>query len=113
MIMNATLFKRFTLLIVFLFTGTIIFAQTTQVLSLDSAIGMSLKNSSVLRGSRARIEEATAAIREASERQLPDVKVSGSYLRVSNPTINLKTGKATGSGGTDTATTSSAIKVNQ
>ena len=69
--MNAILFKRFTLLIICLMTGTVLFAQTTQVLSLDSAIAMSLKNSSRLKGSQARIEEATAAIREAAKRPTP------------------------------------------
>lgn len=109
--MNATLFKRFTLLIIYLFTGSLLFAQTTQVLSLDSAIALSLKNSSRLKGSQARIEEATAAIKEAANRQLPDVSVSGSYLRVNNPSLNLKTGKAN-PGGADTAS-GGTVKVSQ
>lgn len=112
--MNVKSFKEITLLIIYLFAGTLLFAQNTQVLSLDSAIQLSLKNSSRLKGSQARIEEATAALREAADRQLPDLKVTGSYLRVSNPTVNLKTDSKTGgSGGSDTGATFSAVKVTQ
>src|SRR3954470_14172111 len=110
--MNVISFKKITLLILYLVAGTVLFAQDTQVLSLDSAIAMSLKNSNQLKGSRARIEEATAAIREATERQLPDVKVSGAYLRVNNPILSLKATKGS-SGGTDTSGGISAVHVSQ
>src|SRR3954469_230972 len=111
--MNVISFKRVTLLILYLVAGTVLFAQDTQVLSLDSAIAMSLKNSSRLKGSQARIEEATAAIKEASDRQLPDLKISGAYLRVNNPILSLKATKGSTDGGTDTAGSISAVHVSQ
>ncbi|TKK67735.1 TolC family protein [Ilyomonas limi] len=109
--MNVTLFKKITLSLLFLAAGTALFAQNTQVLSLDSAITLSLQNSNQLKGSRARIEEATAATREATERQLPDVSVSGSYLRVNSPTFDLKLKQPGSSGGIDS--TGSSAKVSQ
>ena len=67
-------------------------------LNLQEAIDLSLKNSSQLKYSTAKIEEATGALREALDRRLPDAKVSGSYLRLTNPTLDLKI-KTGGSGG--------------
>src|SRR6476469_2724342 len=78
-------------------------------LNLQEAIDLSLKNSSQLKYSTAKIEEATGALREALDRRLPDAKVSGSYLRLTNPTLDLKikTGGSGGGGGGETP------KVNQ
>ena len=69
------------------------FAQQKQTLTLPEAIDLSIKNSKQLKSSAAKIEEATAALKEAVERRLPDASVSGSYLRLNNPNINLKTKK--------------------
>jgi outer membrane protein TolC len=80
-------------------------AQATQKVTLQQAIDMSIKNSKNLRISGAKILEATADVREAKDRQLPDVKVSGSYLRLTNANIDLK---GSGNGGS-----SSAPNVNQ
>ncbi len=109
--MNVTIFKNTILFFIcFLALSYSVVAQPVQTLSLDTAIALSLKNSNQLRGSRARIEEAAAATREASDRRLPDVTASGSYLRVNNPNVNLKlkTGNSTGG---DTA--SGTVKVSQ
>ncbi|MEO6404019.1 MAG: TolC family protein [Ferruginibacter sp.] len=65
-------------------------AQTPQKISLQDAIDMSIKNSSRLRVSDARILQATAAVREARDRQLPDVAASASYVRLSSAKIDLK-----------------------
>lgn len=65
-------------------------AQAPRTLALPEAINLSLKNSAQLKYSAARVEEATAAVREAMERKLPDATVSGSYLRINNPNIDLK-----------------------
>ena len=82
-------------------------AQEKGSLSLQKAIDLSIKNSKNLRISNARIEEATAMTKEASDRQLPDLNISGSYLWLPlNPNIKLKTG-ADSSGG------SSGPKVHQ
>jgi outer membrane protein TolC len=73
-------------------------AQDKKPLSLNEAIDLSIKNSKQLKINRAKIEQASAAVREAIDRRLPDAKVSGSYLYLSNPSIDMKT-KTSGSGG--------------
>ncbi|MCH5687184.1 TolC family protein [Niabella sp. W65] len=61
----------------------------------------------------AKIVEAAAAIDEAKNRQLPDLKVSGSYLRLTNANINLKTGQQSSGGEGEAQGASAAPKVNQ
>jgi outer membrane protein len=81
------------------------FAQGTKHLSLDEAVKLSVENSGKLRISNAKVEEATANVHEAKNNQLPDLKISGSYLRVNSPTVDLKvklgssSGSGSGSGG--------------
>jgi outer membrane protein len=82
------------------------FAQERRTLTLGEAVDLSIKNSKQLKGSAAKIEEATAALREAVDRRLPDASVSGSYLRLNNPNIDLKTKKDNGSTGGTTTTES-------
>ena len=68
-------------------------AQEAKKLSLQQAIDLSLKNNKNIRISNAKIEEATALVKEAKDRQLPDLNVSGNYLWLPNsPGIKLKTG---------------------
>ena len=83
-----------------------VFAQQQKTLSLQEAIDLSIKNSKQLKSSQAKIEEATAALKEAVERKLPDASVSGSYLRLNSPNVDLKT-KKDNSGGTPATTTES------
>ena len=56
-------------------------------ISLDEAIDLSIKNSKSLRASQARIQQATANTTISKQDQLPDFKVSGSYLRLTQPNI--------------------------
>lgn len=74
--------------------------DTTVQLSLKDAIDLSIKNSKQLKVSRAKIDEAAGAVQEARDKRLPDVKISGSYLRINNPNIvmNSKSGNSGGSG---------------
>ena len=74
-------------------------AQERQPLTLDKAIELSLKNSNQLKSNRAQIEEANAALKEAEQKRLPDAKVSGSYMRLSNANFDLKTQSNNSSGG--------------
>lgn len=74
------------------------FAQGKRTLTLPEAIELGIKNSKQLKGSTAKIEEAVAAVREAEERRLPEAGVTGSYLRLNNPNIDLKA--KTNNGGT-------------
>ncbi len=77
--------------------------STSKTITLADAVDMSLKNSKQLKSNLARTDQATAAVRQAKDQQLPDFKISGSYLRLNNPNVNFK------SGGSD----SSKLKVSQ
>lgn len=96
--------KRNLLLVLIIFitaaatAGTKVFGQQARTVSIKEAIDLSIKNSKQLKNSYAKTEEATAALREAVQNRLPAVSVSGSYLRLNNPHINLKT-KASDPGG--------------
>jgi len=74
-------------------------AQPAMRLSLEQAISLSLQNSGKLKITNAKVEEAVAASHEAREHRLPDVKMSGSYLRLNNPTVDLKIKTGSGTGG--------------
>ncbi|NML40547.1 TolC family protein [Chitinophaga sp. G-6-1-13] len=67
--------------------------QSVKPLSLNEAISLTLQNSKQLKASQARIEAANANVKTANERQLPDVSISGSYLRLTQPNLDLKLGK--------------------
>lgn len=62
----------------------------TRKLTLDEAIELGLKNSNQLKLSAAKLDEVNAQLREAKDRMLPDFSVSGSYLRVNQPNVDLK-----------------------
>jgi len=72
--------------------------DTTKTLTLQEAIDLSIKNSKQLKLSKARIDEAVAATKEATERRLPDVSASASYLQLSRPNVNMKNGGGNDSG---------------
>jgi outer membrane protein len=79
-------------------------AQTGRIIALKEAIELSIKNSKQLKGSRAKVEEATAALKEAAERRLPEAGISASHLRLNSPNINVKT-KSTTTNGSGSSTT--------
>lgn len=74
------------------------FAQEIKHLSLREAVQTGLQNSKQLKISRAKIEEANAMLTEAKNRQLPDLKISGSYLRLNSANIDLKNEESGGTG---------------
>src|SRR6476620_770846 len=84
-------------------------AQKKKTLGLNEAVDLSIQNSKQLKNSEAKIEEATAALKEAVEKKLPDAKVSGSYLRLNSANFDLKT--KSNSGGT--GNTGESPKVSQ
>src|SRR5436190_12412849 len=88
------------LLIIFSLLSLQVNAQEKKTLGLNEAVDLSIQNSKQLKNSQAKIEEATAALKEAVEKKLPDAKVSGSYLRLNSANFDLKT--KTNSGGTGT-----------
>lgn len=88
-------------------------AQDKQTLTLQQAIDLSIKNSKQLKGNRAKIEEATAALKEAVERKLPDVNATGSYMRFNSPNVDLKLKPANNGGGSGSGSSEAAAKVSQ
>src|SRR5690242_15087227 len=62
-------------------------AQETKTLTLKDAIDLSIKNSKQLQLSKARIDEAVAATKEATQRRLPDLNISANYLQFSNAKV--------------------------
>lgn len=98
---------------IFLTAAHRVSAQDTRNITLAEAIDLSIKNSKKLKGSKARIDEATAALKEARQNKLPDFKISGSYLRVAQPNIDLKVKLNNNNGGSGGNNPSNNIKVNQ
>lgn len=83
-------------------------AQETRTITLKEAIDLSLQNSKQLKLNEAKILAATANIREAEERRLPDASATASYLYLPlKPNIDLKTssGNGGGSGGSGSTPT--------
>jgi outer membrane protein len=76
-------------------------------ISMDEAIDLSIKNSKSLRAAHARVDQAVANTTISKQSQLPDLSISGSYLRVTQPNIDLQ--YKSNSGGTAAA----PISVNQ
>ncbi|KFF02288.1 TolC family protein [Chryseobacterium luteum] len=75
-------------------------AQEKKQLTLDEAVQLGIQNSKNLKIDAAKIEEATADLLEAKNRQLPELKVSGSYMYLPlKPTVNLKISGVSGEGG--------------
>ncbi|PQA98021.1 Outer membrane protein TolC [Chryseobacterium piscicola] len=79
-------------LVLFLLAGMMYtHAQEKKQLSLDEAVQLGILNSKSLKIDAAKIEEATADLLEAKNRQLPELSVSASYLYLPiKPTIDLK-----------------------
>lgn len=65
-------------------------AQNNTPFSLKEAIDLSVKNSKQLKINSAKIEQASAAVKQATGKRLPDANVSASYLYLTNPKIDLK-----------------------
>jgi outer membrane protein len=66
-------------------------AQEKKKLTLDEAINLSIQSSKQLKNGEAKVEEATAALKEAVEKKLPSASVSASYLRLNKANFDLKT----------------------
>ncbi|MDQ6845731.1 MAG: TolC family protein [Bacteroidota bacterium] len=86
-------------------------AQEPRYITLQESIDLSIKNSKQLQAAAARNSQAAAVLKQAQDNKLPDVNVSGSYLRLTNPNISLKT-KAFG-GSADSTGNSKSPSVNQ
>ncbi|MFT3907809.1 MAG: TolC family protein [Ferruginibacter sp.] len=96
---NKMEFKILIFGLLLLAAGNLHAQDSTRQLTMQQAIDMSIQNSKNLKISRAKIDEATAALQEANDSRLPDLKVSGSYLRLNNPHVSLASKSDSGSGG--------------
>ncbi|MGJ7032211.1 TolC family protein [Niabella hirudinis] len=77
-----------------------LFAQDVKKLSVKEAVELGLQSSKHLKIDQAKVLEATAALEEAKNHQLPDFKISGSYMRLTTAKIDMKaTQKQEGSSG--------------
>ncbi len=74
-------------------------AQQATKLTIPQAVDLGLKNSKNLKASAARINEAEAALKGAKENRLPDGSVSGSYIRLNSPDVDLKVKMNSGGNG--------------
>ena len=74
-------------------------AQEKRVISLEEAVKLGIANSKNLKIDQAKIEEATANLLAAKNRQLPELMVSGSYLYLPfEPNVDLKIPGMSGGG---------------
>lgn len=77
-------------------------AQEKKTLTLDDAVQLGIQNSKNLKIDAAKIEEATANLLEAKNRQLPELKISGSYMYLPlKPNIDIKLPGVSGAGGSE------------
>lgn len=88
-------------------------AQEKRTLTLDEAVKLGIENSKSLKVDAAKIEEATANLLEAKNRQLPDLKVSGSYMRMTNANVDMKFLQETGATTSSSTTTPSSAMIGQ
>lgn len=70
--------------------GSTLRAQEQKVLTLQQAINLSLEHSKELKISDSKIQQALASLREAKDNRLPDIDISGQYMRVNKPNVNFK-----------------------
>lgn len=68
-----------------------VFGQTREI-TLQEAIDLSLDHSNALKISESQIAEASAIVQEARNSRLPDLDISGQYLRVNKPNLEIKIG---------------------
>lgn len=93
--------KKMGLMLAFALLGLLpLQAQQTKTLTLQEAIDLSLINSKQLKIDKAKILQATAGVKEATEARLPEAGISGSYLYLPvKPAIDLKAGSNNGGSG--------------
>lgn len=88
-------------------------AQEKKQLSLDEAVKLGIQNNKSLKVDAAKIEAATADLLEAKNRQLPDFKLSGSYMRLTNANVDLKFLQETGATANTTTTSPTSALIGQ
>ncbi|GAA4443602.1 TolC family protein [Ravibacter arvi] len=89
-------------------------AQGTKSLSLAESIRLGLANSKTLKAADSKIVASDASVSDARMKQLPDLKVSGTYMQLLQPNVNLKfpMGKPSEENPSNEESGLSALKVN-
>lgn len=94
---------KYTFLALSLFVSGALSAQESRSITLGDAIRMGLQSSKQLKVSGARVREAAAQFSNARNQRYPDLNVSGAYLRMNQPDLDLKVnlggGEDAGNGG--------------
>ncbi|HWV72135.1 MAG TPA: TolC family protein [Pseudosphingobacterium sp.] len=65
-------------------------AQEQKMLTLKEAIELSLQNSKELKVSNSKVTQAIASLQESKDNRLPDIDISGQYMRVNKPNVDFK-----------------------
>src|SRR5690606_24546164 len=85
----------------------------TRALTLQEAVIASLAHSNELKADGSKMEAAAAAVQEAKNSRLPEVDISGQYLRVNEPNIHLAFSPSDENTGTDGGNAASFPTVDQ
>lgn len=88
------MYKKISLLILGLVTATSLQAQSTKALTLKEAIELGVTNSKQLIVSSAKVKEAQARTAQAHDKIWPEVGVSGTYLHINTPQVDIKGGSS-------------------
>ena len=91
--------RKFLFALLAVMSVQLVLAQDTRPITLKEAVELSIRNSKQLKISGARVEEASAALKEAQEKRLPDAKASGAYMWLSSANVNLKSSSSTNGSG--------------
>lgn len=76
--------------LLFLSGGTLLYAQDKKQLSLDEAISLAVTKSNEASLANVRVATSQLDVENIRNNVYPDFKISGQYLRVTNPTVNFK-----------------------
>lgn len=88
--MNHTLKKAGYLIALMIMPAVLWAQQPTKNLSLSEAIELGLGHSKKLMLSDAAVEQAEASLRQSKDAKLPDLKLSGAYLYLAQPHLDIK-----------------------
>lgn len=100
--------KQFVFLLACVTLPAVLMAQQpTKNLQLSEAIQLGLDHSKDLKLSNAEIEAAIAGVQDAKNNKLPDLKLSGAYLYLTKPHLDIKIGQKSDNSTSDDGSSSS------
>jgi outer membrane protein TolC len=85
-------YKRFEIVVkvfmLFLLPAFNLRAQESKSLTLNEAIELSIKNSKQLQLSKAKVAEAVAVTKQATQERLPNASIGANFMQLSNATVH-------------------------